>query len=144
MFVGKRMDLCARLEVELLHISDSVTLLRKETQLVAEFCVLIVFEGSDVVQLLNGALEKLVQLGCQILADLFTLVLFKAEVFSGVFNILLNGKVPPLLVLLILPAVCLFEMLFSASPGLFLPPFLSFAMPLSQLLLLLFLLSLLL
>jgi hypothetical protein len=75
--IGEGVNLGVGLKVELLNVLDSVVLLREITQLVPQFLVLFVFEAGDIVHLLQGYLQELVQFGSQEIAYFLRLPLFE-------------------------------------------------------------------
>jgi hypothetical protein len=75
--IGEGVNLGVGLKVELLNVLDSVVLLREITQLVPQFLVFFVFEAGDIVHLLQGYLQELVQFSSQEIAYFLRLPLFE-------------------------------------------------------------------
>ena len=64
---GQIVDLCVRMEVELLVVNNSVALLRQVAKLIAQFNVLPVSEAGRVVHFFHGVFEKLINTIGQVL-----------------------------------------------------------------------------
>lgn len=77
--VAEGVDLGVGVEVELAVVADSTVLFSVVAKFVAKFRILLVFEASDVVKLLDGVFEEVVQLGGKVLADFLVLALLEAH-----------------------------------------------------------------